>query len=159
MDEKVLCRTIDCHFGASYLESSGNAYGVFMECSLVFSAMATARDGEGRPIRHAVLAMLRWTLDKNRSSGHRLLIAGRSGKTCRICKLIRFPCVPRLVNVSISSASQWSQGQFSFTPYQFSWGCTFPSCQIVIKKHQVRAQVIASNIKPINQRDMQRPSP
>lgn len=59
MDEKVLCRTIDCHFGASYLESSGDAYGVFMECSLVFSAMATARVGEGRLIRHAVLAMLR----------------------------------------------------------------------------------------------------
>ena len=100
---------------------------------------------EGRLIRHAVLAMLRWTLDKNRSSGHRLLIAGRSGKTCRIWKLIKFPCVPLLVNVSISSASQWSQGQFSFTPYQFSWGCKFPSCQIVIKKHQV----IARNIKPI----------
>ena len=41
MDEKVLCRTIDCHFGASFLESSGNA----MECSCN-SALFSAQRGE-----------------------------------------------------------------------------------------------------------------
>ena len=67
-----------------------------MECSWN-AALLSVQWLQRRLLRHPVLAMLRWTLDKNRSSGHRLLIAGRSGKTCSIWN-IRFPYVPILVN-------------------------------------------------------------